>query len=155
MGKQWIFRTYINSLEYFMAILYVSLINSNFFQFMGSLIFIRWYYHSQCFKAVSPASQCHQRFLTAGSPGLSTTITDWCLIRKTGCTVPEDIIETGMVMGYLLIVVLIKFLQLRRRLLCGPNPIMVGSTPEHTVVKTEWLMNWKKTDMQFFLKICS
>lgn len=87
------------------------------------------------FQSSLPASQCHQKFLIAGSPGLSTTITDLCLIRKMGCTEPEDITENGVVMGCLLIVILIKFKQLKRRLLCGPNPIMVGSTPEHTSEK--------------------
>lgn len=121
---------------------------------MGSLIFTQWYYHSQCFKAVSPASQCHQRFLTAGSPGPSSNETDWCLIRKTGCTVPEDITETGMLMGCLLIVALIKFREFKRRLLFGPQLLIEGSSPEtHKWELNDWWTARKMTYVLFIFNL--
>lgn len=51
-------------------------------------------------------------------------------------------------MGCLLIVMLIKFTQIKRQPLSGPNPITAGAY-RNTQLKTEWLMNWKKADMQF------
>ena len=113
-GKLFIFMAGINSLGYFMTTLYVSLNNSNYNFSLYGVFNIHTVVLSQCFKAVSPASQRQQGFLTAGSPGLSTTTTDWCLIRTAGCTVPDDVIETGMVMWCLLIVGLIKFLQFKK-----------------------------------------
>lgn len=101
------------------------------FHYMGSLISIQWYYHSRCFKAVSSTSQCHLGLLIARSPALPTTVTDWCLIRKTGCRLPEDIIDWDA-NGCLLIVMLIKFIHLKSQLPCGPSPIIPGSTSEHT-----------------------